>query len=698
MITDLNEILVEWAYRTNDGKPDVKSNAKLLTLEGVLKDFGWSREARAELLNTLMETDIVKNKDSGNIYTVQNVNKDKHILVKKDASDDEIAKVTKKKVDKEKPKVSKLSQNANKVRELLGIEISEDVTEPQKKKDIDSLLQQVGKGIDKLSDEEKKSVARFFESLNILYSDKATDEEKEDAWREINVSASPNRQKLYLDDLRGESGLYKILGEGKSAIRSRLVDEVSKYKDIPEDDNKNYIKAESLAKPDIGGGKPARAANKKKSGKYTDEIADPNVNKVMNIPPLNRITKPAFRTLFGPIGEDGNLIIPSSKNSRKYFEHSINNNTSLQNVSNFLRELSEEGKAPKELSDSIDSHQKRLQDIYKNYEIPSEEARRAVEESYAVLAEELHEASPEYASRLLKQFAEMEQYDSEIAGGDECYLPGHGSFPGGDKLLIEKGDAGGKQVSFISIKYGKSGSKKRTVYGCPANMSALQQIHPDESKRESLGQYVGQPNYTLAVKDDLIDTPEKAEETITDLLNESELGDLFNDDERKELASIVHSTKERTEELRREATGPDGKVDWKKFNELRKNDEVLISDSRKLRQICNEEKLSTLIGQRNSEALSKKLSPEVFISSVVFVNQVKTSNGYEFLKHNKQFIENGEIKNETISGGTDMDGWYINPRMNRTPGRNGGGIQSSYVGVKEREDINSDISNSENII
>lgn len=59
MITDLNQILVEWAYRTNDGKPDVKSNAKLLTLEGVLKDFGWTREARAELLSTLMEADKV---------------------------------------------------------------------------------------------------------------------------------------------------------------------------------------------------------------------------------------------------------------------------------------------------------------------------------------------------------------------------------------------------------------------------------------------------------------------------------------------------------------------------------------------------------------------------------------------------------------------------------------------------------------
>ena len=55
MITDLNEILVEWSYRTSDGKPDVNNSAKLILLEKVLDDFGWSREARAELLGTLME-------------------------------------------------------------------------------------------------------------------------------------------------------------------------------------------------------------------------------------------------------------------------------------------------------------------------------------------------------------------------------------------------------------------------------------------------------------------------------------------------------------------------------------------------------------------------------------------------------------------------------------------------------------------
>jgi len=109
MITDLNEILVEWSYRTSDGKPDVKNNAKLIILESVLNDFGWSREARAELLGTLMEVDIVRKKQPdgsmGSSYTVQKHNPEKgQVLVTKNASDDAVAKVTKGKVDKEKDK------------------------------------------------------------------------------------------------------------------------------------------------------------------------------------------------------------------------------------------------------------------------------------------------------------------------------------------------------------------------------------------------------------------------------------------------------------------------------------------------------------------------------------------------------------------------------------------------------------------
>ena len=114
MITDLNKILVEWAYRISDGKPDVSNKAKLLKLETVLYDFGWSREARAELLNTLIrEDDVVKNKKTGNVYTVKNHNPETQDLVKKNASKDDIKKIdkAKEKGGEEKPKEKAKAQS-----------------------------------------------------------------------------------------------------------------------------------------------------------------------------------------------------------------------------------------------------------------------------------------------------------------------------------------------------------------------------------------------------------------------------------------------------------------------------------------------------------------------------------------------------------------------------------------------------------
>ena len=55
MITSINEILIEWAYRTRDGKPDPKSMAHQIILEGILREFGWNIEQRGELLRNLQE-------------------------------------------------------------------------------------------------------------------------------------------------------------------------------------------------------------------------------------------------------------------------------------------------------------------------------------------------------------------------------------------------------------------------------------------------------------------------------------------------------------------------------------------------------------------------------------------------------------------------------------------------------------------
>ena len=65
MITDLNKILNEWAFRTKSGKPNPKSMSHQIILENILKEFGWNQKARIELLNSpsfLIEKDIVKNK------------------------------------------------------------------------------------------------------------------------------------------------------------------------------------------------------------------------------------------------------------------------------------------------------------------------------------------------------------------------------------------------------------------------------------------------------------------------------------------------------------------------------------------------------------------------------------------------------------------------------------------------------------
>ena len=79
MITSINEILAEWAFRTKSGIPNPKSMAHQILLEGILKNYGWSVEARAELLNNLVEAnaDVVeptlakarKKADKGQTYS-----------------------------------------------------------------------------------------------------------------------------------------------------------------------------------------------------------------------------------------------------------------------------------------------------------------------------------------------------------------------------------------------------------------------------------------------------------------------------------------------------------------------------------------------------------------------------------------------------------------------------------------------------
>ena len=574
---------------------------------------------------------------------------------------------TRKKIDNEESESDKVNQ----------IKFSEDDI-----KNIDDFKSRIEKST--MSAEAKAEANALVDKLSVIFDKTKSKEEVLDTLSDIKISVSSNRKKLYLDDMRKYGGgLYKILGDGtKGAISA--INKIAEYMELPEDDNKMSIEIEAAAKPDLGS-QNIRSVYKKSARGFTDEVDDVNVEKLFQTPPLDRIDTTKFKSLFGPIDDNGNLLTPSSKHSKEYLKFSIKNNVSVDNTIKVLEKYASEGKISPDLANSVKAHKQRLNDVLGGMEIPSEEAANAVDESYARMFDELMKQNQDLASRMLKQFAEMRLYDSEIAKGDEAYLPGDGSFPAGDKLVFKNGAGGTERVSFVSVKYGKSGD----VYGCPANSKALQTLHPDVNKRNRQGQYIGEGGYTLAINDELISDVKTTKKTIKSMIGEMpDIQNAFSEDEITEISDVVTETKNRVNQLkaRYEKDGKMDKVGWGKLQKDLLKDPIMVELNTKLKEVVSVEKFSKIIGSRNGRVAEKyDFGAAHFMSGLSFANQVVTSNGYEGVTHNKQYYDNGTLKNTTVAGTTDRDEWYINFRMYKTAGRGGGGAQISYIGSELKE-------------
>ena len=81
MIVNWDLILNDLSVRLKDGTPDFKNEQHIIKLWDVLKEHNWPIEARVQLLQTLQERDIVKNKKSGNTYVVKTHNPDTQDIV-----------------------------------------------------------------------------------------------------------------------------------------------------------------------------------------------------------------------------------------------------------------------------------------------------------------------------------------------------------------------------------------------------------------------------------------------------------------------------------------------------------------------------------------------------------------------------------------------------------------------------------------
>lgn len=541
-------------------------------------------------------------------------------------------------------------------------------------------LKRVKEQIDKngvsLTPEQKKIAEDCYNDVEKLFDDNLSDEEKSTLAEEIrskyNITTNASGTKFYINALGGKR---KIFGDGTKSTEN-LVNQIKQYTQLDQVDFSGIKKnLTAAAKPDLG----------------KDSVTTPKDNPVVkqlfeSSPVLSRIRE-NVRGVFAPKDKDGNVIYPSNKHPRAYLDQSFNN-PALKKTIELVKQYVKDGHLSQEYLDSLVNHQNRLAGILATYEVPSDEAANAIADSYNDLMVDLHNADPEAASAVMKQLAENRLYEEALARGEEVYLPSNGSFPGGDMIRVGGDLDGVETVSLVSCKFGKEGR----IYGCPANMKAVTQLHPDETKRDIFGQYVGEKGHTMMIKDELIqgETKEETQKKTRDLiklsLQNQMLSDTFSDEELDKISEVCSDYFYELKSLREKLEAEMGNVGADTFwGEYQKRLSKFKKDyQKKIQELVPPDKLASIVGENNVPNFKTRLTPDVFLSGVLLAENIRTSGGYG-LSHNKQYYdENGKPVSKTDKGTDNPNDYSLTIRNERTAGRNGGGIQMSFSGDGDR--------------
>jgi len=675
----INDLLTEVSYRTKEGIVDLKKSEHLTILSEVLDEMGlW--EIKGELFSNLFEADGEKfyaiSKDSGKVVDFDSEeNRDAAIKAgthtKKDDKQD----------DSKGKQMSIFSKDSG--YEAPDLEKNKDDStsqiSPENKKITDDFEKRVEQRINNLNDTQKEVIKESLKKINIIYNDSKSEEEKREAaqWLVDNAgfSTNENRKKAYFNKLGGNRKI--ISGDAGTAKSKDLVARVSALVELKTFDAKSVKQGfTTAAKPDLGNENIIKPSD------------DERVSEYFESHPVLKKIRPSLHGIFGLKDEDGNVKMPSSDYSKDYLTQSINN-PALQNTIDFAKEQVKNNTIDEGVLTGLESHKQRMDDILKNVKIPSPEAAQAIADSYNNLMVDLHKADADVANAILKQLAENNLYEQELANGEEVYLPSAGNFPAGDKIkggMLER-------VSLVSCKWGKEGR----TYGCPANSKTICELHQDKSKQNNQGMYLGQDGYTLLINDDLIKgestekTKEKTSNFIKSTLGEIGLGEIFSNDEISEISTTVADYMDEIDRIKKQISdaNPADKTEyWKMFaNEL---DKIEDKYKAKLGSIITKEHASALIGENNAGNLVQKAGVKVesLLSAIEIANNIRTNQTLTQLEHNKQYYdENGDPKFVTDNGTNNPNDYSITFRTKRTAGRTGGGCQLSFTGDGEPADI-----------
>lgn len=467
-----------------------------------------------------------------------------------------------------------------------------------------------------------------------------------------NFNVMMGNKKIYANHFTKNVGLYKVFGDtiGKDAqFFLNMVEEegldLSQSTD-KKDSAKQYLAGQS--KPNYG--KPHR---------YDDD----NVKELFTSNPVLDALEPRYKSVFGPSDENGLLLRSGGKNAKAYFEHSVKSNVGVDKTITELESFAE--KAGQQSTDvvgyagianALKQYRKNMQGALKKFDTMQPKARaELVGQIYSKLAHDMHMADSDTAGSIMKNMAEMALYDTEVARGDEAYLPSEGTFPTGDKIVVTRRGTKVERIETISVKYGKNSARS---YGMPGEASKVCLYHPDPKMRDIIDSRAGRVGYEVGVNGTIIHD----EANFRNFVRMSGFDKCFSRDELEQIRQLgvemtLITKKFKKNHPRAKSTGelPAGLLGGLENDPAMQKSWVKLN---KVLQGGNQERLQQLLGDYNYKQMLKpgKNSMAVY-SMLAFGAALSTSDGFPTVLHNHQEYRDGRFISETDIGTNQLRDW-----------------------------------------
>lgn len=467
---------------------------------------------------------------------------------------------------------------------------------------------------------------------------------------------SVGRAAIYANVFSNRKGLYKIFSKNdmtKDAMFFLKMCEEEGVAIEAANTDKKHLKSHlsGLSKPDFG---------------QPHGNGDPTVASIFNSNDALAALSGRYQRLFGPIDSEGIMLRSGGDHAKSYFEHSVQSNRTIQKlIDEFSSMSAETNNDYSSIINSLELYKQNMKHILDNFDVSAagvyqtiEERASAVENVYNRLAIDLHNANPTIASSIMKNLAELNLYDQEIAQGLEVYLPADGTFPAGDKIVVTRKGTKIERIEAISVKFGKNSSMS---HGMPSNTSTICLYHPDPYFRDMFEARWGKAGYELGVKGDIIHDRGK----FHDFAKLSGMTDIFDYDTLEKIRTYGVFLTYRTVEFKRNHKRYQphtGEIPAPKLEELVDDEQMnaLWNKLHKALQSGDQRKLEEHLGQYNYKQLMRPgYYSAAFFSTMAFDVALQTSDGLSMVQHNYQEYADTGYVSKTIHGSPHISDWAL---------------------------------------